>query len=479
MTSNPAFTRLQPPQVFTPGAGVLSQESQTQGRSFLLFFGLTLIFLRFSMLHQILTLVINVNLYLLYIIGIPAILATVFSGGAMRVLRYRNATYWLWFALWMVIAVPFSSWKGGSAAVAFSYVRTDFIMMFVIGSVAINWREARRLMWVIASACVANLFISRYFGQTDMNDRASLVYFGTVSNANDFAGHLTLVLPFLLWVAMSSKSVVLRVLATAGLAWGLYLILASASRGAAVALAVGIVFLIFNAPGRLRIVFLITALPLVLFTMFLIPQRALERIFSFSSSQTNVAEEALLSSQLRQKLFSDSVKYAITHPVFGVGPGQFSINEGMETKRQNPNAVALWAETHDSLTQIASECGLPALMFYLLGTGSTFFMLRRTLKRVQGVPRLADMAKALFCLQLSMVAYCTAILFLNFGYFFYLPGMAGIAIVMDIAATAELGAAVPAAATPVFQNAPFRPPVLQRPARQPLPRFDGRITGLR
>jgi hypothetical protein len=318
---------------------------------------------------------------------------------------------------------------------------------------------------------VVNLFVSSSFSQVDSNARMSLLQIGSVSNANDFAGHLILVLPFLLWVALSAKTVLIRFLSVAGLAWGTYLIMASASRGAAIAVAVAVVFMVVSAPGRLRLVFLLTA-PLVVFlAVFLIPRHALQRILSFSSTTENASEEALESSQIRERLFLDSVKDTIAHPLFGVGPGQFSENEGKE--RLSVNGPGLWYQTHNSLTQIASECGIPALILYLLAIGSAFQLLGRNGRRVRGVPQLADLGNAIFCMRLSMVAFGTAILFLNFGYVFYLLAMSGIAIILDLAITDALGGSAPTPAVSAGLN--FQP--LPRPGRRSLPHLDNRIAG--
>ena len=47
---------------------------------------------------------------------------------------------------------------------------------------------------------------------------------------------------------------------------------------------------------------------------------------------------------------------------------------------------------------------------------------------------------AAFFIMLGMVGYCTAIAFLNFAYFFYLPAMAGLAISFNRAAQREFRA---------------------------------------
>jgi hypothetical protein len=69
---------------------------------------------------------------------------------------------------------------------------------------------------------------------------------------------------------------------------------------------------------------------------------------------------------------------------------------------------------------------------------STGLLLGRLYKQVRGSPELQEVSSALFCMRLSMIMYCTAILFLNFGYFFYLPAMAGLAAVLSGAVQARL-----------------------------------------
>ena len=76
--------------------------------SVLMFFLLGLVFIRFSMLHQLLTYQLNVNIYLLFIFGIPTILGTLATGGLARTLKRSTAFYWLGFAGCMVASIPFS-----------------------------------------------------------------------------------------------------------------------------------------------------------------------------------------------------------------------------------------------------------------------------------------------------------------------------------------------------------------------------------
>src|ERR1035441_1625117 len=70
--------------------------------------GLALVFLRFSMLHQVQATLMGVNLRLLYVFGLPALLGLIAAGGIQRTFRSRPAFYWAGFAVCLVVATPFS-----------------------------------------------------------------------------------------------------------------------------------------------------------------------------------------------------------------------------------------------------------------------------------------------------------------------------------------------------------------------------------
>ena len=252
--------------------------------------------------------------------------------------------------------------------------------------------------------------------------------FGTVANANDFAGHLLLVLPFVLWVALSCKSLTLRAAALGGLSYGVYVVLASGSRGALVALAVDILFIIFAGRRRYRVGLLLLAPVIVIIAITILPGTVITRLSSFSSSQSGASEEALGSSEARQILLRDSIIGALWNPFFGVGPGQFATYEG--SKEELRGTGAYWHGAHNSFAQAASECGIPALFLYLAAIWSSWHLLRVIGQHTSRNPQLLDVANAVFCIKLAVIGFCAAVFFLNFTYTFYLPAMTGLAIAL-------------------------------------------------
>src|SRR5579862_6830078 len=117
--------------------------AQGGGRSLAFKAAVGLVFLNFSMLHQLSTLLLHVNLYLLFVVGIPAVLGFFLTGGLPRALRCSPVRWWLLYACWIAAACPFSIWRGGSFAHLNDYVRTVIPVLLVISGLTLSWRETQ------------------------------------------------------------------------------------------------------------------------------------------------------------------------------------------------------------------------------------------------------------------------------------------------------------------------------------------------
>jgi O-antigen ligase len=219
------------------------------------------------------------------------------------------------------------------------------------------------------------------------------------------------------------------------MAYGISLILSSGSRGAIVGSGVAILFYLFRATARQRGVALVVVPVLVVALLGTVPQRSLNRITSLVSSSGNV-EDTEASSVSRMYLLKTGIQAAIDHPMFGVGQGMFAIYEG-----QHGTVVGgyrgEYQETHNSYVTAAAECGIPAFIFYMGGLFSTFRLLNAVHRQARGRSDCHDIRVTTFCILLGMVGFCTAMFFVNFTYFYYLPALAGLAIAVSHAAQAE------------------------------------------
>ena len=402
-----------------------------------LYLGLSLLFLEFSVLPQVAYFVLHVNLYLPYLIGIPAIVAMILDGGIGKSFRARTAYYWMGFACWMTLAAPFSSWPGGSVAVCFNYWRITLVMLFVTAGIIVKWSDVRKVMNVIAAAAVINVLCGRLF-RSDMGERVGIAL-GSIGNPNDYAGHLLLVLPFLVWILLTGK-VFWRMVALATVGCGLYLILATASRGALVALGADLLLFVIMGTGRQKAALFVLGPITAMLLLAIVPSTSWRRLTTVWSSSINSAEaeEATASSAAREYTLRTSIRYALAHPVFGVGPNQFADYEGGH--EQVMGAHGYYHEAHNSYTQVAAECGIPAFLFFVAGTVSSLLLLFKTFRQARRRPDCQDIRIAVFCMILGVFGFDIAITFLNFAYFFYLPAIAGLATGVWVAAQREFQA---------------------------------------
>ena len=400
--------------------------------------GLVVIFFRFSLFQGILTSVADFNFYSLYIFGMPALLGVALSGGVRRSFHGRLAWYWIGYVIWLTAATPFSIWRGASAHLVLTYLRSELPMLFLIGGLGMTWRECRSVLHTIALAAVVSAAAGPLF-QREYGAGRSGLSFGAVGDPNDYSAHLVLVLAFLTWEVSSAKSKLTRLAALAGLGFGLTMILRSASRGGAVALAVAFLFFLLRASARQRLAFVVLV-PVAAAGFFVaVPKSAWDRIWNFATSDSQTILEtssAAESTRSRVYLFKKSIEYTRQFPFFGVGPGQFAEYEGKNNLIVGDHG--LWHLTHNTFTEVSSECGIPAFVFFVAGIVSTFRLLNSVHREARRRTDCNDIRNAAFCAMLGLVGFCVAISFLDFAYFFYLPAMGGLAILLSRSAGDEM-----------------------------------------
>src|SRR5437016_3020997 len=216
------------------------------------YFALMYVFIEFSDVHELIEMATGVKPYILIVVTVPTMLFVLGSGGFRRTLRWPVAKYWMGFAIWMIISVPFSSWKGQSMLFAVSWIRAVLPILFAIAGCVMTVWEFNRLMIVLAAGAAVNVLAGRLFSN---QISGCLELAGTtISDPNDYAAHLILVLPFLLLVIMDPRrSTVVRALASGLTLYGLYLIISTGSRGGLLALGIAVLFCLWKLRLRQKV----------------------------------------------------------------------------------------------------------------------------------------------------------------------------------------------------------------------------------
>ena len=386
------------------------------------------------MLQALQTRSMGFNGRLLFIFGVPAVLVLILEGEPLRVLC-GPAYYWVAFTLWFCLGSLFSSWKGGSIAVLWDFVRTALLMLFVVAGSIVTWRQCQWVIRTIALACVLNLasvwLLER---STAWGGRLGLE-FGLVGNPNDFAGHLLLCLPCVLWVVLDSKSVILRLAAFGVMIAGIYAVLRTASRGAEIALAVEVLLFFFRGTARQRFALVCLAPIAIVGLMAILPNPVVSRLFSFTSGASEVSQEALGSSRARSYVLRKSIEYTGRFPIFGLGAGQFAAYEGQHNIVLGSHGY--WHGAHNSFMSAAVEGGIPAGIFFLAAWVSAFRLLNSTHKQARKRENCKDIELMSLCMMIAVLGFMVAIAFLNFTFMFYGPTVGGISVAIWRAAKGE------------------------------------------
>jgi len=427
LASSPPTTAKLP----SPGGAHIAALEHNPLRRVAFWFGIALFFTELTVLQELADQVLGFNPYILYVLVPPAVLCGLFSESVQRTFRHRAPWYWLGFYAWMVVATPFSQWRGGSLGRVIDG-RVNLILLVVVGGLILNWKEVRIVLYTLAAAAIVNLLTARFFMNTSGGRISVAVSRFSIGNSNDLAAQLLLVLPFLLFIVMDRRrNLLVRCLPLLAIAYGLWVILGTASRGALIGLIAASLVLFVYGSARQRIA---GALAVLLGASLFMALPGVTR----SRFGTLVGErhlEALESQAARDYLFMKSLTFTAEHPLFGVGPGQFANYEGGTSLAAG--RVGYWHETHCSWTQISSECGVPALVFYLAGIGSALLLVIRTFRMARRAGY-TEIANACFCYLMGMAGFLVAVTFLSNAYRYYVPAMIGLAVGMCFAARRQM-----------------------------------------
>jgi O-antigen ligase len=375
--------------------------------------------------------------YVLTAYHIPAVICgaaivAAIVGGGLPILRTRTGWAFILLVAWMMMAVPFSYWRGGSVSYVWNLVALPFVAMLIFAAAPQNARDVKRLFYVTAVCAVLNLAAGTRLNPT-ADDR--LGFEGTFGNSDDVAILAGFAIPFWVFLTGRIRPVVPRVLLQgAGAAWLLRIVGLTATRTAVIAL--GAMFLAYlMSLSTLRRVLIGGAVAAAVALLALsLPDAALQRFATMSqltsvSGQPVAAEdEALGSLAARQALMLDALRITIRHPLVGVGPGQFGNYRG-----EDPGTPRSWQAAHSAYLQVSSESGIPALIFYLVFLASIFMTIRnvRKLSLSTSDPGWSSGSSMALCLQLACVYLVISALFMCITEYIYPFILAGLALASE------------------------------------------------
>jgi O-antigen ligase len=377
-------------------------------------------------------------------------LAWLFSGKALRGLRSSAGLCWAGFLLWMVLATPWSVWRGGSAALLANYVPRAYLDFFYTCAFVSSLRRCRQWMYVQIASAIALLVSCIALGSIDADPggaRFRIPHSLFYANSNDVAFALFLGSTSFLFLFQQASRVV-RLAGIVGILLSTFYAVRTGSRGSVIAASAMLILIFSLSRSRRKVAALgLTALGIALVAsiggessstlhrLSLLSSDASSLTSDASSRDETESDTASVASQIqREEVLKTSLRYTLSYPLFGVGPDQFATavsQDAAEAGQQVP-----WVGTHNTYTQISSECGIPALVFYLAVIGACLRSNLRLYRRTRDVPAYRELAGLSRCLLAGILVFAVSAFFFHMAYSPYLPSLAGFTVALQFAARA-------------------------------------------
>src|SRR5579862_9824528 len=334
--------------------------------------------------------------------GILALVALACSINQFRQRIPREVFYLFLLVGQLFVSSLFSPiWRGGSVAMTLDFSKLLLIVPLIIGTVTTS-RRLRLLLLSQAVSVAAIAAVVIWKGHL-LGGRLEGVLGGNYTDPNDLALAIILSLPFCLVLLFLSRTVIRKMFWSVSMLVMAYAVFLTGSRGgfAAFIVVVAICLWEFAIRGRRRYLLLLAAVAGVVLWQFAGGNLA-ERLRG-TFDPNDESSPAYASAQERQQLFWRSIEITREHPLFGVGPNNFAQVSGV------------WHTTHNSLTLLSSEAGIPSLLLYLMILWCGFRNLRAAMRLTRGQRESSILVRGIYA---SFCGYLVGSLFLSWAYLF-------------------------------------------------------------
>jgi len=303
---------------------------------------------------------------LMLVLASLGLFAVALSGRFYKVIESPIGKLLTLFTFWFLLCIPLALWRGGSFEVFIDDWSKSFMAFILTAGLISSAGQLRKIFHTIAYGSGVLATLALVFRHYDVEGRLGMPG-GRYSGANEFAVTLLFGLIFVGYMYVRGDK--LRKAAALVLAVPVLLALSkTGSRGTMLGAGVLFLYLLIFGRGMTRAKLLVAA-PIILISLAaMAPESLLERyttVFRPSGDSTSYTEaEASGSTQARLTLLQDSITITLTHPLVGVGPGNFMVaQQGVALARGEP--YGMWHVTHNSYTQVSSEMGIPGLLIYV------------------------------------------------------------------------------------------------------------------
>lgn len=381
------------------------------------------------------------QLHLPMIVSTLALLAVVINGGLFRSLSSKLGLVLICLTLWMALSVPLSLWRGGSFSILVDDWSRCFLLFPVVGGVLISTAQVGKAIRCLAFALFTFALLTFtngviHSGRLEM--KGSLF-----ANSNDIAMAMAMGL-FCWWSFYRSSNAFAGIAALMAQIVMLLVLVKTGSRGSLIALILTLPLLIaqYSTMGRLRLIiglcigavlvsFLAPGSMISRFTVIFSPDEEVQ-----NQTDLNTTVAAVGSTESRMYLLRRSLEVTWSHPIVGVGLGNFMVAENDKAKAEGRRGN--WHGTHNTYTQLSSEAGIPAALFYLALFVLGWRALNRVKASIAGHPRQQEILTSVATLKLLLMFILAVGCFGHFAYLPFLTTLLGLIYGLSYSSQAEM-----------------------------------------
>jgi O-antigen ligase len=351
-----------------------------------------------------------------------AVCAIAFMSGSVLDRIGPGGRYLLGFTIWVIAGAPFGHYRTQSMLTIIEMLKS--ILIFIACAALITTpRQSRRALWAVALSSLASSLIGSFSGETEAG-RLKLDS-GSLKDPNTFAMFLLMGLPIWWYFASRASKYAVKVIYWACTIPILLAFGKTGSRGGMVAFGVVLLASFLRLSAMKKVLFTFGSVILLAGLYATLPPYLKVRyftIFAAKEAARTLGDEAqklegdTSSSEERYKLLIESLLMTAKNPIFGVGAGNFANYLEMEANKRGGRTFG--QPTHNSYTEISSEAGLPALIFFIAALAYTLRRLHVIVKARPPSPSKTwtDLMLAARYLRLSLLSVMVCCFFLNYAY---------------------------------------------------------------
>lgn len=286
-------------------------------------------------------------------------------------------------------------YEGGDAGIQLFRAAVTFATYYVALAMARGPRDRRILGWSVVLALFAEALVTILYGRSGHGGRAV----GSIGQSNDLGAFLALYTPLALAFVPAVRNWAGKLLLLSAVGLGLWATVFSLSRGALVALGIGLLYVSFRSSRVLTMLLVAVMLASPLWAPDYLKERVME-----TQVEAETTDEVALdnASQLRVDTWRAIVEIVTDHPLDGVGfAGLGYVLPAMGTAL----GVEVKDSSHNTYLRCLAEMGILGLLLFV-------FILWRSW-RLAGAARLAaenafdrQLAVGLGAMALSLAITC-------------------------------------------------------------------------